>query len=69
MYFIFSFFQIIKREPGTLGMRRWSMYGRLYLRHFNELDHEFNARLNRGYRPAEKYMALFTSPLVALLAK
>jgi len=36
--------QMVKREPGTLGSRRWSLYARLYLRHFNELDHEFNAR-------------------------
>lgn len=35
---------MIKREPGTLGARRWSLYSRLFLRHFNELDHEFNSR-------------------------
>ena len=27
-----------------LGSRKWSLYARLYARHFNELDHEFNAR-------------------------
>jgi autophagy-related protein 9 len=47
----------------------WSLYGRLYLRHFNELDHELNARLNRAYRPASKYMNMFTSPLMAIIAK
>lgn len=36
----FSYAEIIKREPGSLGIRRWSLFGRLYLRHFNELDHE-----------------------------
>lgn len=62
-------FQIIKREPGSLGSRCWSQYGRLYLRHFNELDHELNARLNRAYSPASKYMNIFTSPLMTVIAK
>lgn len=61
--------QLIKREPGALGTRCWSQYGRLYLRHFNELDHELDARLNRAYRPAVKYMNSFSSPLMAVLAK
>lgn len=50
-------------------MRTWSLYGRLYLRHFNELDHELNARLSRAYRPASKYMSSFTSPVMTVIAK
>lgn len=50
-------------------MRTWSQYGKLYLRHFNELDHELEARLNRAYRPAVKYMDSFSSPLTTVLAK
>ncbi|XP_066584747.1 autophagy-related protein 9A isoform X2 [Prorops nasuta] len=69
LYSFFNYGEIIKREPGTLGTRMWSMYGRLYLRHFNELDHELNARLNRAYRPASKYMSIFTSPIMTVLAK
>eukprot|EP00794_Sanderia_malayensis_P003584 gene3583-4088_t len=46
-----------------------SPYGRLYLRHLNELDHEFQARLNKAYEPASKYMNSFTSPLATILAK
>lgn len=61
--------QTIKREPSVLAMRTWSLYGRLYLRHFNELDHELNARLSRAYRPASKYMSSFTSPIMTVLAK
>ena len=70
-YLIFqlNFSQLIKREPGALGTRTWSLYGRLYLRHFNELDHELNARLNRAYRPASKYMSIFTSPIMTVFAK
>lgn len=50
-------------------MRTWSQYGKLYLRHFNELDHELDARLNRAYRPAVKYMESFSSPLTTVIAK
>uniref|UniRef100_W5MSE4 Autophagy-related protein 9 n=1 Tax=Lepisosteus oculatus TaxID=7918 RepID=W5MSE4_LEPOC len=69
LYAFFSYTEIIKREPGSLGARRWSLYGRLYLRHFNELDHELHSRLGRGYKPVSKYMNSFTSPLLAVIAK
>ncbi|XP_018613389.1 autophagy-related protein 9B [Scleropages formosus] len=69
LYAFFSYTEVIRREPGSLGARRWSLYGRLYLRHFNELDHELHGRLGRGYKAVSKYMNSFTSPLLAVLAK
>ncbi|XP_063224010.1 autophagy-related protein 9A [Bacillus rossius redtenbacheri] len=69
LYSFFNYAEMIKREPGSLGSRRWSIYGRLYLRHFNELEHELNARLNRAYRPASQYMNSFTSPIMSVFAK
>ncbi|MBN3298923.1 ATG9A protein, partial [Amia calva] len=69
LYAFFSYTEVIKREPGSLGARRWSLYGRLYLRHFNELDHELHSRLGRGYKPVSKYMNSFTSPLLAVFAR
>lgn len=69
LYSFFNYVEVLKREPGSLGSRCWSQYGRVYLRHFNELDHELNARLNRAYRPASKYMNIFTSPLMTVIAK
>ncbi|KAL5006246.1 hypothetical protein ScPMuIL_015052 [Solemya velum] len=69
LYSFFRYADIIKRHPGMLGARRWSNYGRIYLRHFNELDHEFNGRLNRGYKSANLYMNIFISPLLVILAK
>lgn len=69
LFFLFKYGEIIKKEPGILSLRVWSLYGRLYLRHFNELDHELNARLNRAYKPALKYMNTFTSPLVSIVAE
>lgn len=41
----------------------------LYMRHFNELDHELQARLNRAYRPSVKYMESFSSPMGAVIAR
>lgn len=61
--------QLIKREPGALGLRCWSITGKLRLRHFNEMDHELKARLSRAYRPAVKYMDTFSSPILAVLAR
>ncbi|XP_028832592.1 autophagy-related protein 9B [Denticeps clupeoides] len=69
LYAFFSYAEVIKREPGSLGARRWSLYGRLYLRHFNELDHELQSRLSYGYKPAAKYMNAFASPLLAVIAR
>ena len=50
-------------------MRRWSLYGRFFLRHFNELDHELKARLNMGYKAANKYLDSFTTPLTEIIAQ
>ena len=35
----------------------------------NELDHELTGRLNRAYKPANKYMELFASPISVVIAK
>ncbi|XP_043550346.1 autophagy-related protein 9A [Chiloscyllium plagiosum] len=69
LYAFFSYTEVIKREPGSLGARCWSLYGRCYLRHFNELDHELQSRLSKGYKAASKYMNCFLSPLLSVLAK
>uniref|UniRef100_A0A8C2T4A9 Autophagy-related protein 9 n=1 Tax=Coturnix japonica TaxID=93934 RepID=A0A8C2T4A9_COTJA len=69
LYAFFSYAEVLRRRPGVLGTRRWSLYGRLYLRHFNELQHELTARLGRGHRPATRYMNSFPSPMMAVLAR
>ncbi|XP_072184564.1 autophagy-related protein 9B isoform X1 [Excalfactoria chinensis] len=69
LYAFFSYAEVLRRRPGVLGTRRWSLYGRLYLRHFNELQHELTARLGRGHRPATRYMNSFASPVLAVLAR
>ncbi|KFM71307.1 Autophagy-related protein 9A, partial [Stegodyphus mimosarum] len=62
LYEYVTYSGIVRHEPGSLGMRKWSAYSKLYLRHFNELDHELNARLSRAYKPAKEYMRCFSSP-------
>ncbi|KAH3716327.1 autophagy-related protein 9A-like [Dreissena polymorpha] len=69
LYSFFRYAELVKRQPAFLGSRRWSNYGRLYTRHFNELDHEFNARLNRGYKAADMYLSIFSSQFLAIIAK
>ncbi|RWS14224.1 autophagy-related protein 9A-like isoform X2 [Dinothrombium tinctorium] len=60
--------EVLKRDPSLLGTRNWSLYSRVYCRHFNELDHQLNERLNKGYKAATKYMNSFTSPLMEILS-
>ncbi|XP_048196424.1 LOW QUALITY PROTEIN: autophagy-related protein 9B [Perognathus longimembris pacificus] len=67
----YSHAELLRREPGALGARRWSRLARLQLRHFNELPHELRARLARAYRPAAAFLraAAPAAPLRALLAR
>uniref|UniRef100_A0A915C9M6 Autophagy-related protein 9 n=4 Tax=Parascaris univalens TaxID=6257 RepID=A0A915C9M6_PARUN len=69
LYSFFSYAELVKREPGALGTRRYSNYGRSKIRHFNELDHELRLRLSRSHRAAEQYMDQFISPLKEIIAK
>lgn len=69
LYHFFSYAETIKRAPESLGVRTWSLYARVLLRHFNELDHEFSDRLSRAHKPATKYLASFPAPISTLIAK
>lgn len=69
LYAFFTYGEMLRREPGRLGLRHWSNFAKVYLRHFNELDHELHARLSRAYRPATKYLSAFNSPLISVIAE
>ncbi|XP_050683995.1 autophagy-related protein 9A [Leptidea sinapis] len=69
LYFFFNYAELIKRSPGSLGLRTWSLYARVTLRHFNELEHELRDRLNRAHKPATKYLSSFSSPITTVVAK
>ena len=68
-HIVFHFAELIKRQPGALGTRHWTRYAHVYLRHFNELDHELRVRLNQAYLPASKYMDMFVSPVIVVIAR
>lgn len=68
-HIVFHFAELIKRQPGALGTRHWTLYAHTYLRHFNELDHELKLRLNQAYLPASKYMDIFVSQIVVVIAR
>ncbi|GBN02612.1 hypothetical protein AVEN_116316-1, partial [Araneus ventricosus] len=42
--FLVNYSGYVRLEPGFFSVRRWSRYARLYLRHFNEMDHELDKR-------------------------
>ncbi|XP_036268563.1 autophagy-related protein 9B isoform X1 [Pipistrellus kuhlii] len=71
LHAFYSHAELLRREPGALGARRWARLARLQLRHFNELPHELRARLARAYRPAAAFLraAAPPAPLRALLAR
>lgn len=59
----------LRYEPASLFGRRWSNYAHYYLRHFNELNHEFVVRLNQAYLPAQQYLDCFPSRLLNVIAE
>ncbi|KAK2716798.1 hypothetical protein QYM36_007070, partial [Artemia franciscana] len=69
LHSVFRYAEELKRDPSLLGVRKWSMYGRFYVRHFNELDHELDARLSRAYNHASRYTRAFVSPFMAIVAR
>ncbi|CAG2108030.1 unnamed protein product [Medioppia subpectinata] len=70
LYIIYTYAEAVKRDPSmALGSRGWSLYAKWFCRHFNELDHQLDERLNSGYKAGTKYMNSFTSPILEVLAK
>ncbi|KRZ15172.1 Autophagy-related protein 9A [Trichinella zimbabwensis] len=69
LYSIFTYVELIRREPGALGARKWSLYGRYFFRNYNELDHELENRLCCAYKPASLYMQMFVSNTLEIVAK
>jgi len=57
------------KNPASLGTRHWSPLARWKLREFNELDHFFEARLNKSYSGANAYVQQFPSTCLSIVAK
>lgn len=69
LFTFFTYAEHFQRDPNVFGMRKYSNYGREKLRHFNEMDHELDARLNRSYEFAARYTDQFISPLSKIIAR
>ncbi|CAH0558028.1 unnamed protein product [Brassicogethes aeneus] len=68
LYAFFYYADLFRRDPAKVGLRNWSLYALLYLRHFNELDHEVAERLTKAHKAATRYVSAFSSPLTTLIA-
>jgi hypothetical protein len=69
MYFFFRYADEFRRQPTSIGLRRWSSYAKWRLREFNELDHIYKDRLNKSYKLSNEYISGFSNPLMTLLAR
>ena len=67
-HLLYNYIHLFRIEPGSIGGRQWSLYGRYYLRHYNELEHEQVERLNRAYKPASAYLNSFRSRTTEIIA-
>ena len=59
----------INTNKDLLGPRRYSLYALWSFREYNELDHFFEARINKSLKYATLYTKLFPSSLVNIIAK
>lgn len=73
IYMITDFFlqhgDTFRSQPQTFCMRTWSNDAKWKFRSYNELPHFFARRMARSYKPAQLYIANFTSPTMSALAK
>lgn len=53
---VYRHLEMIRQNPSVFSKRVWSRYGRLVLRHFNELDHELDVRLSQAQSLANDYL-------------
>lgn len=69
--FMFSFLIILILFilERVFAFRTWSNYSKFYCRHFNELDHSLEDRMNKAYKPANKYLNSFFSVPLESVAK
>lgn len=69
IYSFFTYVEMAKTDPKIFSKRRYTEYACLRLRHFNELDHEFNSRILRSHKPANRYLNSFKNQTLIILAE
>uniref|UniRef100_A0A0N5BKE0 Autophagy-related protein 9 n=1 Tax=Strongyloides papillosus TaxID=174720 RepID=A0A0N5BKE0_STREA len=69
LYTFFHYGHAIRSNSSILTSRTYSNLAKLKLRHFNELEHELNLRLNKSYKYGLEYLNQFKSTLVDVIVK
>lgn len=69
LVFVCSNAERIRYKPTSILGRRWSNYAHFYLRHYNELPHQFSLRISMAYESACQYLNCFTSRNLITLAE
>ncbi|KAL9656375.1 hypothetical protein ABK040_005141 [Willaertia magna] len=69
MYTSFKYLAELKNNPKQILGRRWSIYSKFKFRQYQELDHEFEKRMNQAYYPAMDYLNQFPIVILSILAK
>jgi len=66
IYAVYSLVGEAKYNPEKISLRMWSLYSKEYLRHFNELEHQFKSRLCNAYKPATRYMRILNDNVMTV---
>ncbi|ORX53145.1 APG9-domain-containing protein [Hesseltinella vesiculosa] len=69
VYFFFGYFEAFRKNPSEIGSRNYSPFAKWKFREFNELPHEFRARVSTSVPIANQYLDQFPKEKTALLAR
>uniref|UniRef100_A0A0N4ZZ61 Autophagy-related protein 9 n=1 Tax=Parastrongyloides trichosuri TaxID=131310 RepID=A0A0N4ZZ61_PARTI len=69
LYTFFHYGHVIRSNSSALTSRTYSNLAKIKLRHFNELEHELQLRLNKSYKYGVEYLNQFKSTLTDVIVK
>ncbi|KAF8891195.1 autophagy protein Apg9-domain-containing protein [Infundibulicybe gibba] len=69
MYSFFRYFDEYRKDPSTIGGRRYTSFAQWKFREFNELPHLFIRRLDESYPLANIYIGQFPNEKVAIIMR
>lgn len=68
-YSLIKYAIAIYNNPGRLVEMRWTTLGQYKFRHYNELPHEFEARMRNASQTMLRYNSLFPSTILSKIAE
>ncbi|KAF9454588.1 APG9-domain-containing protein [Macrolepiota fuliginosa MF-IS2] len=69
MYSFFRYFEEYRKDPSSIGGRRYTSYAKWKFREFNELPHFFTRRLDESYPVANIYIGQFPNEKMSLIMR